>query len=302
MASPEIIKKIMETNQEFLKNPHYQLKKQGCGYTIAIILAILHLAAAAWRLLKLFSFENFVSNLLNVIGLVLSATFFILALHKPDYLAGNPPSYRLLPLNLGLALVLVGGMLYEPTEEAFSQQLFSSLLAFTVGSAVSYFFYISDDSSPRCCSCMKPWVYVFSPSNGMYMYNNPRSYTPQGHPPSGQPYYSQQQVQAPYQAPFAQSVQVAAQAPYGPQYPPQQAYPAYGQQVYAQYPVGAQVAPQGFAPHPQMIQTPQTMQPMPMNPAAMSEPNQTSQQGPPPQYQDATRVTSSYGYYGGPKS
>ncbi len=304
-AAPE--EPIMDYN--CADDSNFEPKRQCCGYTIAIFMAILSLLYALLGIINLYFFWDYsllfkMYKICRVVGGALCATFYILMLHRPNYLGGNPKFHRLWLFLFGYFLMCVNLYPVFSLFLSFRMSMVSitgCVVFYSIGVAISYLCYIKDDaaSDSNCCSCWKPWVYkrkAFGHAPIMKEYPSYGAPAPQGYAPQGYPSYGQTPyVQAPYsQYPFNHSAYgqtMQSQAVYG-QMP-------YGQQVPAPYGAPSQ---QAYAPQAP-IQTSQPSQMFAQNgfsaspqPSFSSVPSEM-----PPQYREAAHTTSSFDY-SGPKS
>lgn len=251
------------------EDPKYEPEKQCCGYIVAIYAAFLSLLFALTGIARLIFLPRFavVTEICSVIGGGLCATFYILILHRPNYIGGNPKFIRLWPFLIGYFLLCVDFCMSDPFEQRLTlmKRVIGFVVFYVIGVVVAYYSFIKDDSSDSgCCMCFKPWVYrrkaFVSEGNGYPFYGAPVSqvYAPHGYPSS-----------------YAQPAQFQPQMRYDQQ---QQFQMNYQNNVVPQTQVHN---PHVYAQHTD---------------SSVSIPNEA-----PPQYQEATQTTSSYGYYG-PKS
>lgn len=241
----------MSTKLNTAEDPAYEPKRQCCGYTLAILGCIGSLMSVIigpidplkmkincissivpeeeheeLGLKSLMFYEPDIWDQISFrLGALLVTVFFILALHYPNYVGGNPKLVKFAPYALGFTLSQVFSIrhviyILHLHDDGFLSSMASLLFYYVLQLAIVYFMYMRDDSNPEACLiCLKPWVYrLKAPSFEYPSYGAPMGYPPnvsnpyQGYPPVGN------QAHKGYPAP-AYAPQAHGQAPQG--YPPQ---------------------------------------------------------------------------------
>lgn len=148
---------------------------------------------------------------LKVFGDLVFVVFQILALAKPDYLAGKPDMKALAPALASPVLhFLADFCLFITSPKSDISDLSMNFLLYSILTLILHSMYSADDYSGSCCLCSKPWVYkrpvaAFVPKYPQYPPQpayHPQGYTPQHHayPPQQPPAYPPQGYPPQHQA------------------------------------------------------------------------------------------------------
>ena len=131
----------------------HEAKRNCFGYSLFIVAAMIFISLIVACIFGAFvKRQHWLNFSFVATGFGLFSYFFIISLHDPKHLGGNPKTIKLWPLITGSVLISIPNSRYSISNG------FVWLLTLLFGSMLCYISFFRDDSSKDCCLCMKPWT------------------------------------------------------------------------------------------------------------------------------------------------
>ena len=152
VSDKETYENFNDEDYDYEETSH-EAKRNCFGYSLFIAAAMVFISLTVACIFGAFvKSEHWLNFSFVATGFGLFSYFFIMSLHDPKHLGGNPKAIKMWPLITGSVLISVPYFRYS-----FPKGV-TVILIFSFGCMVCYFMCFRDDSSKGCCLCMKPWT------------------------------------------------------------------------------------------------------------------------------------------------